>query len=297
MNDYMYIISIVMPCHNRIALVKRAINSVKNSIGKNVELIVVDDCSSENIQEVVSCINTSHIQYIRTKRNIGGGGARNLGASIARGKFINFLDSDDFYLPNKLDYLVNYLTTNPNINLLITPVTVFKKGGGAFPITLDNPNLFRNGIFESIVRNNLLIQTNGLIIASKLFSNIRFNNELQKHQDLDLYIKLDNAKISAATLNTSCAAWDISHEMDSISKKNNPSLSFNWIKTVSPIITVNAYVNFSSKFICAKTSSIQELIFWIAILKNEFDLKNRLKFLFKSLIYFIRNRLKLYLTK
>ena len=102
-------ISIIIPTYNRVDLLPYAINSVKNQSFLDWELIVVDDCSTDNTKQVVSSYmyNDSRIRYAQTDKNSGNPvKPRNLGVQKAKGKYIAFLDSDDSWNweKNKLEF-------------------------------------------------------------------------------------------------------------------------------------------------------------------------------------------------
>lgn len=96
-------VSVIIPTYNRAHLIGRAIQSVLNQSYRDFEIIVVDDGSSDNIGEVVKSFNDERIRYIRHKENKGAAAARNTGIEAARGEFIAFQDSDDEWLPEKLE--------------------------------------------------------------------------------------------------------------------------------------------------------------------------------------------------
>ncbi|MCC6457180.1 MAG: glycosyltransferase family 2 protein [Caldilineaceae bacterium] len=94
--------SITIPTYNRAHLLPRAITSVLEQTFSNFELILVDDGSTDNTEEVVKCFADPRIQYLY-QSNAGGGTARNTGARHATGKYITFLDSDDDAAPTWLE--------------------------------------------------------------------------------------------------------------------------------------------------------------------------------------------------
>lgn len=95
-------ISVIIPTYNRAHLVGRAIQSVLDQTYRDFEIIVVDDASIDNTEEVVAGFNDGRIRYIRRRENRGGSAARNTGIKEAKAKFIAFLDSDDEWLSDKL---------------------------------------------------------------------------------------------------------------------------------------------------------------------------------------------------
>ncbi|ASJ06241.1 glycosyltransferase family 2 protein [Thermococcus pacificus] len=96
-------VSVIIPTYNRAHLLKRAIESVLRQSFDDFELIVVDDASPDNTQEVVESLDDGRIRYIRLKKNSGGPVARNTGIKKARGRFIALLDDDDEWFPHRLE--------------------------------------------------------------------------------------------------------------------------------------------------------------------------------------------------
>jgi len=96
-------VSVIIPTFNRAHLIGRAIKSVLNQTYQDFEIIVVDDGSTDNTQEIVKGFRDKRIRYIRHKKNTGAAAARNSGISASFGKYIGFQDSDDKWLPEKLE--------------------------------------------------------------------------------------------------------------------------------------------------------------------------------------------------
>lgn len=99
-------VSIIIPTFNRARTIKRAIESVLNQNYKYIEILVIDDGSTDNTEYIVKEINSSKIRYIKSNDNKGVSAARNTGIENAVGEYIVFLDSDDVYEPSTLPYFV-----------------------------------------------------------------------------------------------------------------------------------------------------------------------------------------------
>jgi glycosyltransferase involved in cell wall biosynthesis len=106
-------VSVIIPVYNRSAELRRAIRSVLAQSYTDFELIVVDDASSENIAAVVADIADSRVRLIRKTVNQGAASARNSGIEAATGRWVAFLDSDDEWLPHKLERQVARLAGRP----------------------------------------------------------------------------------------------------------------------------------------------------------------------------------------
>ena len=112
------LVSVITPTYNRAALLPRAIASVLSQDFADLELIVIDDGSTDSTQEVLAAIKDPRLSSIRFERNRGIGAARHEAVSRARGEFIAFIDSDDVWLPGKLRFQVEVLLRHPSIDVL-----------------------------------------------------------------------------------------------------------------------------------------------------------------------------------
>jgi len=108
-------ISVIIPTYNRAHLIRRAIKSVLNQTYQDFEIIVVDDGSTDNTEEIIEEFQKydKRIRYIQHKKNEGEAAARNTGIKIARGKFIANQDSDDKWLPEKLEKQMKAFENEP----------------------------------------------------------------------------------------------------------------------------------------------------------------------------------------
>lgn len=97
------LVSIIIPTYNRAHIIGRAINSVRNQTYQKFEIIIVDDHSTDNTEKIIRKIKDPRIHFIRQNKNYGPAVARNVGIKAAKGDFIAFLDSDDEWMPSKLE--------------------------------------------------------------------------------------------------------------------------------------------------------------------------------------------------
>lgn len=96
--------TVIMPVYNAEKFLKDAIESVLNQTFKNFELIIVDDCSTDGSAEIAkSYLSDKRVKYFKNPENLKVSKTRNFGVSQAQGKYVTFLDSDDVYLPTKLE--------------------------------------------------------------------------------------------------------------------------------------------------------------------------------------------------
>jgi len=107
-------VSIVIPTYNRRNLLKRAIDSALNQVYSDFELLVIDDGSTDGTQKMVEDYSDGRVRLIEHTTNQGANAARNTGIDHAEGKYIAFLDSDDEWLPTKLERQVAHLESSSN---------------------------------------------------------------------------------------------------------------------------------------------------------------------------------------
>lgn len=106
------LVSIIMSSYNTGSFIKEAIESVLAQTYNKWELLIVDDCSTDDTDHIVLSIKDDRIHYIKNERNRGAAFSRNRALREARGKWIAFLDSDDLWLPTKLENQLYFMVRN-----------------------------------------------------------------------------------------------------------------------------------------------------------------------------------------
>ena len=122
----MVLVSVIIPTYNRATLLDEAIRSVLTQTFSDYEIIVVDDGSSEDIQSVVSKHNDLRLRYEALPRG-GVSKARNHGIQVAQGKYVAFLDSDDLFLPEKLQKQVALFEQRPDAGMIYSAYTTINE--------------------------------------------------------------------------------------------------------------------------------------------------------------------------
>ena len=143
------LLSVVIPTWNRAHIVCEAIESALDQRAGEVEVIVVDDCSTDATLAVVKKTFGSRVQVLQMAERRGQGVARNAGALLASGQFVGFLDSDDVWLPGKLDAELRVLAEYP----------------AAIAVISDSQNFFegRRDAASRFEQNGLLATTQGRV--------------------------------------------------------------------------------------------------------------------------------------
>lgn len=101
-----------MPSYNTARFIAETINSVLNQTHQNWELIIVDDCSKDDTDRVVAQFSDTRIRYLKNEKNSGAAVSRNKALREAKGRWVAFLDSDDMWMPEKLEKQIAFMETN-----------------------------------------------------------------------------------------------------------------------------------------------------------------------------------------
>ncbi len=176
------LISVIIPTYNRAILIKRSAESVLNQTYKNLELIIVDDGSTDNTKEVVDSLKDNRIVYIK-QENQGAGAARNKGIDIAKGEYIAFQDSDDVWHLDKLEKQINVLKQN-NADIVFCKQITF---GNLRKKIL--PKHFKEGFLEKrMLPIGFLLQ--GVCGKAQIFKHNLFNIKLQTSEDFEIMLRI-----------------------------------------------------------------------------------------------------------
>jgi glycosyltransferase involved in cell wall biosynthesis len=118
-------VSVVIPTFNRANFLERAVRSVLSQMYRDFEIIIVDDASTDNIQEMLNEkfkqeIDAGVLRHVKNEKNIERSRSRNKGMDLARGEYIALLDDDDVWLPYHLEQTVNFLENNNNVGCVFS---------------------------------------------------------------------------------------------------------------------------------------------------------------------------------
>jgi len=180
------VFSIVIPTYNRAHLISRTIDSVLHQSFADFEVLVIDDGSSDNTEEVVSLYKDQRLQYFK-KTNGERGAARNFGAKRARGLYINFIDSDDLLYLNHLEVARKMLSNIEQPEFFHLGYD-YKLPDGTILHCVNN--------FDDAVRNILLfdnkLSCNGVFLRKDIAEKFPFeeNRVLASSEDWALWITL-----------------------------------------------------------------------------------------------------------
>lgn len=202
-------ISVIIPTYNRSKFISEAMESVTNQSCSDWELIVVDDFSTDNTEEIVANFILRHdstrIKYIKNERKKGVSGARNTGIKYSRGKYIAFLDSDDFWDRDNLKLKAEILNSNQSIDALLSDCIFFGEVEKDYTIApylkellqdefwvRQNMSLFiaQDSIIPFMLKNGFLFRIQSLLLKKELLDKVGlFNENMVYYEDADFILK------------------------------------------------------------------------------------------------------------
>lgn len=185
------LVSVLMTAYNAAPFVERAVISIFNQTYQNLEIIVVDDGSTDNTYQLLRDLkkNDKRLKIFRLKQNLGPSLASNFGLEKVRGKFIARMDADDVSLPDRVEKQIKFLLQNPDIVIVGGQCILIDENGDAIG-KKDFPTNHRE-IYDALFSINPIQHPSAMINASLLPQRALYyhNHSLLAH-DLELVFKL-----------------------------------------------------------------------------------------------------------
>lgn len=185
------LISVIIPTYNRAHLVTDAIDSVLNQTYEYFELFIVDDHSTDNTKEVVEQYEDERVKYLINTRSKGAQGARNTGLDAAKGEWVAMLDSDDIWLPEKLEKQVCFIQKNEKKIVGLSTATANYDFDSDSILQINIPSIESYSTEELLYKNHLGPAFSSFIFKKeKALERGGFDEKFPAMQDMDFYISL-----------------------------------------------------------------------------------------------------------
>ncbi|MGN6057671.1 MAG: glycosyltransferase family 2 protein [Sphingomicrobium sp.] len=191
-------ISVVLPVHNRADVLARAIRSVLDQRVQDWELIIVDDGSTDGSVMAARSFGDPRVKIIELGQNRGGNAARNAGVREAQAPLVAFLDSDDTYLPAKLETVLVEFDRHPELELLVD--SFFKMQPSGARVTRKNPVINDRETFrKALFTRQLWKATPSITVKRDTALRVMFDETLRRLQDFDFLIRATEVANCAST--------------------------------------------------------------------------------------------------
>lgn len=177
-------VSVIMPVHNDQDYIKCAINSVLRQTHSNLELIIVDDFSNDKTLEVIESFSDPRLKVYTFKQNLGAAAARNEALKNAKGDYVAFLDGDDYWLPNKLETQLNFMSEN-SCSFCCSQYYIISKDDRKL-FLMDSPSV----IDQKKLRRCCYIGCLTAIYERSVAGTIKVDPRLKKRNDYAIWLKV-----------------------------------------------------------------------------------------------------------
>lgn len=181
-------ISVVIPVYNGEKTIRETINSVLNQSFQDLELIVINDGSTDKTLQIVSSVQDERLK-IFSYHNAGLAASRNRGISLAKGEYISFIDADDLWTPDKLEAQLRALQENPQAAVAyswtncIDESSEFLRAGTYIT--------FNGDVYANLLLSNFIDNGSNVLIRTNVFQEMgNFDESLTSGEDWDMWLRL-----------------------------------------------------------------------------------------------------------
>lgn len=217
------LVSVIIPVYNAAKVIRKTLDSVFEQTYKNIEVVLVDDCSTDNSKQIINEYAKTHdgIVYCLQETNQGAGAARNKALEIAQGQYVAFLDADDKWKPQKIEKQINLL----------------KEKNGAFSYTAIEMINERDEIVKGkrnvkaeidykFLLKNTMIATSTVLIDRTIIGDFRMSTR-RGGQDYATWLMILRSGIIAYGINEALEQYRVGNK-DSLAGKKGKSIKQVW---------------------------------------------------------------------
>lgn len=185
------LVSVIIPVFNGADYLRESIASIVEQTYPNIEIIVIDDCSSDNSAALIESMDVNNIQFIRNQINSGVSASRNIGIRAAKGKYIAFMDADDVSVPHRIEMQVSFLEANSECGLISSAYETFEEnllsGKRSLKLLPSDPDyIAARLLFQCVICCPAAMLRADIIRQHALF----FDESLSMCEDWDLWYRM-----------------------------------------------------------------------------------------------------------
>ncbi len=217
-----YTVTAVIPLYNGKEYIQRAVESVVSQTLAPLELIVVDDGSTDDSPEIVKNMEAPFEIKLVRQENAGQSAARNHAARLAKGKILAFLDQDDIWYPDHLDMLSAPFLLNPRIGWTYSDLDEIDRNGELIMLRrlsalgIAHP---KRAIYDLLYEDMFILPSASLVLKSAFEEIGGFDERLMGYEDDDLFLRLFRAGYAHEYIPEALSQWRIRHDSASYSDR------------------------------------------------------------------------------
>jgi len=177
-------LSVLLPNYNASLFIKEALESVLNQTYQDFEIILIDDCSTDNSLEIVNSLNSSKIKVYSTKTNGGIVVALNEGLKRVDSEYVVRMDADDISMPNRFELLVNFMDNNLDVGVCGSYIETFGKNNHVWKYNLTDADIRPCLLYKSMVPHP------ASIFRTSVLKGISYTDKYPHIEDRELWWQL-----------------------------------------------------------------------------------------------------------
>lgn len=277
------LISVIIPSYNRAHIIMKSIESVLKQTYKNIELIVVDDGSTDDTKKVLDLIEDERFKYIKLEKNSGMCAARNAGTNIANGRFIAIHDSDDVWQNDKLEkqYILMKKTDCDLSFCRMRRINIDSKEQ-----VVPNENLtIDSDIFHKLLNGNFIASIT-IMMKIELAKKMLFDPEVRRFTDWDFVLRVVKANYKIVYLPEILATSYIQNDSTAQTADSYDSIKFiynRYKKDIESYPDSHAIFLYNLGVTCSEKESKLAHSYFIKSLKLNFSLKTLIRLIINRL--------------
>lgn len=208
------LISVVINTHNGEKFIKKSIKSALNQTYKNLEIIIFDNNSSDNTQDLVKNFKDKRLRYFKSKKYLKLYDARNKAVEKSKGIYLAFLDSDDWWIPGKIKTQFNYLKKK-DLKIVFSNYFIYKDDTKKKQIYTNRK--LPEGNISQVLLNKYDVAVQTVLIKTELLKAKKFNKKYEIIGDFDFFMNL-SLKMPFGSIQKPLAYYRLHGENFSIKK-------------------------------------------------------------------------------
>ena len=218
MKNNLPLVSVIMPVYNSAKYLNEAIDSILEQTYENIELIIIDDGSSDNSINLINNYNSSKIRFYQNEKNLGVSATRNKAIDLSKGKYVALMDSDDISPPDRIKKQIDFLESNFDYALVAGHYESFTK----YPFYTKR-KLRKHCIIDEKIKVDLnfigSIAAGTVVVQKEILdqNNLRFDSKLKIAEDFDFWRRI--SKYAKVTSINELLVYYRKHPTNSIKQK------------------------------------------------------------------------------
>lgn len=239
--------SVIISAYNASSTLDETLSSVLSQTLLPLEVIVVDDCSVDSKETYEICekyLISLNLKYIRHEVNMNGAAARNTGIKNSNGDYLCFLDSDDVWLPKKLEVHNHYIncSDNPKESLFFSQLYLGTRSQSNTSCKVyPQVQPMSNNLDEYLFVHGGLIQTSTIVCHRMLAEQIMFDVRFRRHQDYDFVIRLSHRVSAVTMIPEPLVKWiTVQDGSNEITKGESPEYCQYWLNEMKSYMSLDS---------------------------------------------------------